>query len=139
MEFGIYYTINPVSMCHSGPGVAENNFSLTCSATLVNSIPLPTNVPSPSFEWFYGPHGSNASLPSGATPMGTSMSMLTNNPNSITYTSTLQFSLLNQSHAGNYTCRLGAGCLVNSMLVSVDGMLIKIHITLEVTEYKIEI
>ena len=109
-------------MCPSGPGVAGNSFSLTCSAALFNPIPLPSNVPPPSFEWFHGPQGI-ASLPSGVIPTGTSMSM-SNNPASITYTSTLQFSLLNQSHEGNYTCRLGAGRLANSMVVSVDGMLI---------------
>ena len=101
----------------SGPGVAGNTFSLMCSATLVDPIPLPTNVSCPTFEWFYGPNG-NASLPSGVIPTPTVLNSGYN------FTSTLQFSpTLNESHAGMYTCRLGAGRLVNSAYISVDGML----------------
>ena len=107
---------NPVTLTSSGPGVVGNNFSLMCSARLISPVHLPTNVPSPTFEWFFGPYG-NASLPSGVTPMETVM--IDN-----TYTSTLQFSpTLNELHAGMYTCRLGEGQLVNSTVVSVDGML----------------
>ena len=73
-------------------------------------------MPSPTFEWFYGPN-SNASLPSGVNPSATVL--MSGN----IYSSTLQFSpTLNESHAGMYTCRLGAGRLVNSTIVSVDGM-----------------
>ena len=65
--------------------------------------------------WSYGPN-SNASLPSGLTPPVTTLSLSSN-----TYTSTLQFSVLSQSHTGMYTCRLGAGRLVNSAMVTVNG------------------
>ena len=113
------YTVNPWPVTlrsPSGPVIAGNTFSLTCSATLTEPIPLPTNVPCPTFEWFYGPDG-NASLPSGVTP--------TANFSGYTLTSTLQFTpVLNESHAGIYTCRLGAGRLANSTVVSVDSMLI---------------
>ena len=109
--------VNPVNLLTSGPGVAGNAFSLLCSATLIHPIPLPSiNVPSPAFEWFFGPDG-NASLPSGVIPTDTLWT--TGN----IYSSTLQFSpVLNTSHAGMYTCRIGAGRLTKSTIVSVDGM-----------------
>ena len=104
-------TISPSGSSSGSPG---DDFSLTCSAATINNSPLPSNVPSLIFEWFYGPSG-NASLPFGVTPTATISS------NGSTYTSTLQFSPLNQSHAGMYTCRLGAGRLVNSTNVTVNG------------------
>ena len=69
-------------------------------------------MPPPTFEWFFGPNG-NAPLPSGLTPTATVLG--TDN----IYRSTLQFSPLSQSHTGNYTCRLGAGRLVNSNTFTV--------------------
>ena len=104
-----------VAISPSGSTTAGDTYSLMCSATL-HSInpPLPDpNIPSPIFKWFFGPNG-NAPLPSGLTTTATVL-------NSGTYTSILQFSLLNQSHAGNYTCRLGAGSLVNNNMFTVDG------------------
>ena len=102
-----------MTISSSGTGIARNPFTLRCSATLVSPVPLPSNVPPPTFEWFYGPHG-NASLPSGVTQsLRASIDY--------TYTSTLHFCSLKQSHAGMYTCRLGAGRLANSTIVSVDG------------------
>ena len=74
----------------------EINFTLQCSACIMS--PLLDNVPVPTFEWFFGPD--NSSLPSGVT-----ISNVTNSSN--TYTSTLQFSTLSESHSGLYTCRLG--------------------------------
>ena len=85
-------TISPTG----STGTAGETYSLTCSATITPN-PLPSDVPSPNFEWFFGP--TNSSLPSGVTLMAA------NSGN--TYTSTLQFSPLSQSHAGMYTCRLG--------------------------------
>ena len=109
--------MDPVTLSPSGPGIAGNTFSLTCSAKLITPTPLPVNVPSPNFEWFFGPNG-NALLPSGVIPEETVLK------SGYIYSSTLQFSpVLSQSHAGMYTCQLGAGRLMNSMLVSVDGML----------------
>ena len=101
-----------IAISSSGSGAAGENYSLTCSAT--HSGPLPGDAPPPTFEWFFGPNG-NASLPSGVTPMPTNLD------NDNIYTSTLQFSSLTQCHTGNYSCRLGAGSLVNSTLVSVNG------------------
>ena len=116
MNFGIEYNTNQVTISPSGPGIAGNSFTLTCSAILTSPAHLPSDVPSPTFEWFYGPHG-NASLPPSVTP-STTVLMSCNN----IYSSTLLFlPTLNESHAGNYTCRLGAGRLVNSTVVSVDG------------------
>ena len=106
---------NPVNvtLSPSGLGIAGNTVSLMCSATLVDPIPLPIDVPCPMFEWFFGPNG-NAPLPSGVTTRA--------NFSGYTFTSSLQFSPLSQSHAGMYTCRIGAGTLANSINISVDGM-----------------
>jgi hypothetical protein len=115
VKFGTHHTIDPVTISPSGPGIAGNTFSLTCSAKLVDPIPLPHNVSSPNFEWFFGANGS-ASLPSGVVPMETVLK------SGYVYSGALQFSpVLNESHAGMYTCRLGAGRLRNSILVSVEG------------------
>ena len=107
---------NPVNMIlsPSGPSIAGDTVSLMCSATLIDPVPLPANVPYPTFEWFFGPSG-NAPLPSGVTTRA--------NFSGYTFTSTLLFSPLNQSHAGMYTCRIGAGTLANSTNISVNGML----------------
>ena len=98
----------------SGSNTAGAVYSLTCSSTLrFDSAPLPVNVPAPTFEWSFGPSGSDP-LPSGVTDMGTT--------GDTTFTSRLQFSPLSQSHIGNYTCRLGAGRLVSSAaIVTVNG------------------
>ena len=106
-----------MTLSPSGPSIAGDTVLLMCSATLVDPIPLPTNVPCPTFEWFFGPNG-NAPLPSGVTQRA--------NFSGFTFTSTLQFSALNESHAGMYTCRIGAGSLANSVTISVDGMLVVI-------------
>ena len=117
VNFGTAVNTSQVTLSPSGPGIAGNSFTLTCSATLVSPLPLPSNVPSPSFEWFYGPHA-NASLPSDITPTATVRM------GDDIYSSTLLFfPTLSNSHAGNYICRLGAGRLVNSTVVSADGML----------------
>jgi hypothetical protein len=117
VNFGTNYPDNPVTISASGPSTTGSTFSLMCSVTLIDPLPLPSNVPPPSFEWFYGPHG-NASLPSGVIPSAT-VQMSGN-----IYTSILQFSpALYEAHAGMYTCRLGAGSLMNSTVVSVNGMI----------------
>ena len=108
-----------MTIVSSGSGIAGESYSLTCSATLVDPVPLPSNIPAPNFEWFLGPNG-NAPLPSGVAPMSTSLQ------NSHTYTSSLQFSPLTQCHAGMYTCRLGVGILANSIMITVNGKSIDI-------------
>ena len=116
MNFGTDHLLKPVSITSSGSGIAgENNYLLTCSATIVDPVPLPPNIPTPAFEWFFGPYG-NASLPSGASPMATVQS-------GNTFNSTLQFSLLSQSHSGMYTCRLGVGILANNATITVQGII----------------
>ena len=109
-------------------GTAGETYSLTCSTTLnSDSVPFPSDVPSPTFEWLFGPN--NSSLPSGVTPMATV-------ENGNTYTSMLQFSPLSQSHAGMYTCRLGPGRLANSAMVIVNrkflygNIFVSIHLVL---------
>ena len=89
-------TISPVTSVTRGAG---ENLSLECSVEIIPN-PLPQNVPSPTIEWFFGPN--NGSLPPGVTPMATVMG------SGNSYNSTLQFSPLQQSHAGMYTCRLGS-------------------------------
>ena len=82
----------------SGSKIAgETHFTLNCSAQITPN-PLPEHVPSPTFEWFFGQ--GNTSLPSGMTVLN-----VTNSGNN--YTSTLQFSFLQEHHSGLYTCRLG--------------------------------
>ena len=102
----------------SGSTTAGKTYSLTCSATLNPKYPPSPEsyvIPPPTFEWFFGPNG-NDPLPSGFNL--TLMKTVLNND---TYTSTLQFPPLSQSHAGIYTCRLGAGSLVNSNNLTVSG------------------
>ena len=100
----------------SGSNIVGEEFSLTCSATLTvkRDSQQSSDISSSPFEWFFGPN--NASLPSGVTPMAIK--------NGDTYTSTLQFFPLIQSHAGNYICRFGAGRLLvnNIIMVTVNGI-----------------
>ena len=86
---------------------AEENSMIDCSADITTQSDSPT----PAFEWFFGPI--NTSLPSGVT-----VSDVTNSGN--TYTSTLQFSPLQESHAGMYTCRLGG----NSRLAASTSIIV---------------
>ena len=122
MYFGFQYDIDPVTISPSTGSTTttagQRDYSLTCSATLFDPSRLPSGVPSPNFQWSFD---GSTSLPSGVTAMPTVMS--SSNPTSETYTSTLQFFPLSQSHAGIYTCRLGAGRLVNSAMVTMDGMI----------------
>ena len=116
MNFASRFDNPHVLTSSSGSNTAGTVYSLTCSSTLnSDSIPLPVNVPTPRFVWSFGPSGSDP-LPSGVTDMGTTTS------DSITFTSTLQFSPLNQCHIGSYTCRLGPGRLVTSTMVTVNGI-----------------
>ena len=75
-------------------------------------------MPSPNFQWSFN---GSASLPSGVTAMTTVM-WSSSNSTSETYSSTLQFSRLSQSHAGMYTCQLGPGRLVNNVWIQVNGI-----------------
>ena len=94
----------------SNTATAGTSFSLECSAT----VEIQADSPTPNFDWFYGTN--NISLPSGVT-----VSSVTSSGN--TYTSTLQFSALQESHAGMYTCRLGGNArLANIAVVSVNRM-----------------
>ena len=102
--------IGPVTITASGgsnTGIAGTGFSLVCSAT----VQTQNDTSTPNFDWFFGTN--NGSLPSGVTPMAT---VLGNN-----YTSTLQFSPLQESHAGMYTCRLGSNArLAVNAVVTVN-------------------
>ena len=89
-------TIDP-----SGPSIAGESSSLTYSATVTpNPLSGHNHEFLPTFEWFFG--SNNDSLPSGLTPMATTLGSAPG-----TFTTTLQFSPLSQSYAGMYTCRLG--------------------------------
>ena len=94
-------------------GIAgEQDVTIECSVDITPN-PLPKDVPSPSFEWLFGP--TNTSLPSGVTVSG-----VTNGDK--TYTSTLQFPPLRNSYAGMYTCRFGGNeRLAASIEVAVNG------------------
>ena len=123
VNFGVRFDTPHVTFSPStgstGTTAGQRDYSLTCSSTL-NSVSdldpdrLPVNVPAPRFVWSFGPSGSDP-LPSGVTDMGTTSS------DNITFTSTLQFSRLNQSlHAGMYTCRLGPARLMESITITVN-------------------
>ena len=113
MNFGVDHLSKPVIISSSGSAIVGKSYSLTCSATLVDPIPLPSNIPTPNFEWLFGPNGD------AALPFGTALPVTVKSEN--TFTSTLHFSILNQSHSGKYTCRLGAGVLVNNATINVQG------------------
>ena len=121
MNFGFRFNVDHVTISPSTGSTAttarQRDYSLTCSSTLFDPIPLPDNVPSPNFQWLFE---GQPSLPSGvtATPI-----IMSSNSTSKTYASILWFSPLRQSlHAGTYTCRLGPGRLVNSARIRVNGI-----------------
>ena len=126
VQFGFFFNVDHVIFSPSTGSTTttagQRDYSLTCSSTLFepSSLTPQSGIPSPNFQWSFD---DSISLPSGVTAMPTVMS--SNNSTSETYSSTLQFSSpLSQSHAGMYTCRLGPGRLVNSVMVTVDGMII---------------
>ena len=110
-------TISP-STGSTDPTAGQRDYSLNCSSILFDPSRLPDNVPSPNFQWSFD---GSTSLPSGVTAMPTVLS--SSNSTSETYTSTLQFSPLSQAYAGMYTCRLGPARLMNSFMVTVNGMI----------------
>ena len=120
MNFGFYHNLDHVIIAPSTGSTAtiagQTDYSLICSSTLFQPSHLPSGVPSPNFQWSFD---GSTSLPSGVTAMPTVMS--SSNSTSETYTSTLQFSPLSQSHAGMYTCRLGPARLVNNGIIAVNG------------------
>ena len=119
MNFGFRFDFDSVTISPStgSTTAGRTDYSLTCSATLFDPSRLPSDVPSPNFQWSFD---GGASIHSGVTATQTVMS--SSNSTSETYTSTLQFSPLSQCHIGMYTCRLGAVSLVNSAMVTVNGI-----------------
>ena len=120
VNFGLNFDVGHVIFSPSTGSTAttagETDYSLNCSSTLIEPTSLPSNVPSPNFQWSFN---GSPSLPSGVTPMATFMSG--SNSSGETYTSTLQFSALSQSYTGMYTCRLGPARLMNNIMITVDG------------------
>ena len=95
--FIIIVDIGSVSITYPGghsSGPSGQTFTVACSAEILTQ----SDSPYPNFEWFFG--SANVSLPSNVAASAVTVT-------GITYTSTLQFSPLLQSHAGTYTCRLG--------------------------------
>ena len=124
VNFGVRFDAPHVTFTSSTgstpPIAGQRDYSLTCSSILnsdsdLDPDRLPVDVPALRFVWSFGPSGSDP-LPSGVTDMGTTTS------DNITFTSTLQFSPLSQCHIGSYTCRLGPARLVNSTMVTVNGI-----------------
>ena len=107
--------IGPLRISPSALGnrsVGETNFTLTCSADIV----LWSDSPHPTFEWFFGPTNTTVQNSSNIT-----VSTVTNSTRN-TYTSTLHFVHLQESHAGLYTCRLGGNQrLATATTVSFNG------------------
>ena len=63
VNFGSSFNVPHVTTSSSGSNTAGAVYSLTCSSTLnSDSIPLPNNVPAPTFVWFFGPNGNNITL-----------------------------------------------------------------------------
>ena len=129
MSFGFHYNLDHVTISPSTGStdtiVGQRNYSLNCSVTLFDLRRLPSGAPSPNIQWCFD-NCSISPLPSGVTPLPADMS--SRNSSSKTYTSTLQFSLLNQSHAGMYTCRFGPGRLMNSVMITVNSKaILKLH------------
>ena len=120
VQFGFRFYLDHVIISPStGSATAgQTGYSLTCSSTLFEPSSLPSDLPSPNFQWSFN---GGASLPSGVTATPTVVS--SSNSTSETYSSDLQFSSpLSQSlHTGMYACRLGPGRLVNSAMVTVNG------------------
>ena len=100
----------------------QRDYSLTCSVSLFDPSRLPSDVPSPNFQWFLN---GCASLPSGVTAMPTVMS--SSNSTSETYTSTLQISSLSRCNVGMYTCRLGPARLMNNVMITANGIAMPMH------------
>ena len=127
VQFGFRFDLDTVTVSPStGSATAGGTYSLTCSSTLFQPSRLPSDVPSPNFQWSFN---GGVSLPSGVTAMPTVRSSF--NDTSETYTSILQFPPLSQSlHTGMYTCRLGAVSLINSATVAVDGIAMYIIVLL---------
>ena len=104
--------IGTVTISPSQPNtaMAGENLTLECSTTI---DPLPENLTCPIIDWLFNEE--NISPPYSLTPM--------ESRNGITYTSTLQFSPLSQSHAGMYTCRFGGNeRLAANVTVTVNGI-----------------
>ena len=123
VNFGVRFNVDHVIISPSTGSTAtttgERDYSLRCSVTLFEPSSLPSDVPPPNFQWLFN---DTLSLPSGVTAMPTVMS--SSNSTSETYASTLQFSPLNQSHAGMYTCRLmGSEKLVVRTTLIVHGII----------------
>ena len=123
VNFGFRFDLDHVIISPSTGSIAttagQTDYSLTCSATLFEPSRLPNGVPSPNFQWSFN---GSASFPSDVSATATVLS--SSNSTSETYSSVLHFSLLNQFHTGTYTCRLGPGRLVNSAMLTVNGMTI---------------
>ena len=114
-RFDLEHVIISPSTGFTASTAGETDYSLNCSSTLFEPSRLPSELPSPNFQWSFN---GSASLPSGVTAMST---IVSSNSTSETYSSTLQFSPLSQSHKGMYTCRLGPARLVNNIMITVNG------------------
>ena len=119
VNFGYHFNVDHVTISAVGSNTAGETYLLNCSAILFEPSCLPSDVPSPNFQWSFN---GSASLPSGVTAMPTIMS--SSNSTSETYTSILQFSPLSECHTGSYTCRLGPGRLMNSTMVTINGIIL---------------
>ena len=129
MNFGLYHDVDHVTFSSftgsSTTTAGDTGYSLTCSVPLIEPASRPDNVPFPNLRWSFD---GSTSLPSGVTATPTLMSSSTPRE---TYSSTLQFSPLSQAYAGMYTCQLGPGRLVNSVVITVNGIaIIPVHIIL---------
>lgn len=85
-----------ISPPSSAIAIVGMNFTLSCSVN-ITPFPLPENASLPTFKWFFGPD----------SPLILPYVICSNYAHNGTYTSTIQFTPLQASHEGWYTCQLG--------------------------------
>ena len=103
------------------------NLTLECSVS-ISPYPLPSSVPFPMFEWLFGPNNATP-------PMGVQASEVRNN--SDIYVSTLEFFPLQESHQGNYKCRVGNNTILTTSVEVSTCMYNKLDYTMCIFIYVI--
>ena len=99
-------TLNVIITHDGGPFIAGQSYNLTCTVTLENTTGTST------VEWL-GPNNNSLHNNSDITVRDTVT------VNCFTYTTTLQFTTLHTSHAGQYSCRATLGGINNTAALNI--------------------